>query len=66
IVTIGQYLRPSGSNLQVKKYYRPEEFERIKELAETFNFKAVASGIFVRSSYSGGIILDGILKKDKQ
>lgn len=66
IVTIGQYLRPSGSNLQVKKYYRPEEFERIKELAENFNFKAVASGIFVRSSYGGGIILDGILKKDKQ
>jgi len=66
IVTIGQYLRPSGSNLQVKKYYRPEEFESIKELAESFNFKAVASGIFVRSSYDAGIILDGILKKDKQ
>lgn len=65
IVTIGQYLRPSGSNLPVKKYYRPEEFESIKELAESFNFKAVTSGIFVRSSYGAGIILDGILNKNK-
>ena len=65
IVTIGQYLRPSGSNLPVKKYYRPEEFESIKELAESFNFKAVVSGIFVRSSYGAGIILDGILNKNK-
>lgn len=65
IVTIGQYLRPSESNLPVKKYYRPEEFESIKELAESFNFKAVASGIFVRSSYGAGIILDGILNKNK-
>jgi len=65
IVTIGQYLRPSESNLPVKKYYRPEEFENIKELAESFNFKAVASGIFVRSSYGAGIILDGILNKNK-
>ncbi|MQY74307.1 MAG: lipoyl synthase [Clostridia bacterium] len=65
IVTIGQYLRPSGLNLSVKKYYRPEEFESIKKLAESFNFKAVASGIFVRSSYGAGIILDGILNKNK-
>ncbi|MBM3702430.1 MAG: lipoyl synthase [Actinobacteria bacterium] len=65
IVTIGQYLRPSGLNIQVKKYYRPEEFESIKELAENFNFKAVISGIFVRSSYGAGIILDGILNKNK-
>ncbi len=65
IVTIGQYLRPSESNIPVKKYYRPEEFERIKELAESFNFKAVASGIFVRSSYGADIILEGVLNKNK-
>jgi len=65
IVTIGQYLRSSESNIPVKKYYRPEEFESIKELAESFNFKAVASGIFVRSSYGADIILEGVLNKNK-
>jgi lipoic acid synthetase len=63
IITIGQYLRPSRSNLPAKKYYRTEEFESIKELAESYNFKAVVSGIFIRSSYGAATILDEILKK---
>jgi len=63
IITIGQYLRPSRTNLPVKKYYRAEEFESIKELAESFNFKAVVSGIFIRSSYGAAAMLDGISKK---
>ncbi|HEY4695910.1 MAG TPA: lipoyl synthase [Candidatus Hydromicrobium sp.] len=63
IITIGQYLRPSQSNLPVKKYYRPEEFEGIRKLAESFNFKAVVSGIFIRSSYGAGVILDKILEE---
>lgn len=62
IVTIGQYLRPSISNIPVKKYYKPEEFESTKELAMSFGFKAVESGIFVRSSYRAGIVLEKILK----
>ncbi len=64
IVTIGQYLRPSNSNLPVQRYYRPEEFGKIKEMAESFNFKSVSSGIFVRSSYGANIILDKILKEE--
>jgi len=62
IVTVGQYLRPSQSNIPVKKYYKPEEFERIRELAISFGFKAVESGIFTRSSYDAGVLLDKILK----
>jgi lipoic acid synthetase len=62
IVTVGQYLRPTQSNIPVKKYYKPEEFERIKELAISFGFKAVESGIFTRSSYNAGALLDKILK----
>ena len=27
ILTIGQYLRPSGNNFEVSKYYSPQEFE---------------------------------------
>jgi len=64
IVTIGQYLRPSLSNIPVKKYYKPEEFESIRELAMSFGFKAVESGIFIRSSYGAGLVLDKILKEE--
>lgn len=51
ILTIGQYLRPSPGNVEVSKYYTPGEFEEFKGMAENFNFKAVVSGVFVRSSY---------------
>jgi len=51
IVTIGQYLCPGKENFPVKKYYSPEEFLEIEQIAHGFNFKFVVSGIFVRSSY---------------
>ncbi|AET33254.1 lipoyl synthase [Pyrobaculum ferrireducens] len=53
IVTIGQYLRPSGSprHLKPARYAAPEEFERLAEVARVMGFKAVASGPLVRSSY---------------
>lgn len=59
IVTIGQYLRPSPENVKVHKYYTPEEFKQLKALAEKFKFKAVASGIFVRSSYGAEAVMGG-------
>ncbi len=51
ILTIGQYLRPSGNNFKVSKYYSPQEFENIKNFAESLNFKYIVSGSYVRSSY---------------
>ena len=51
IVTIGQYLRPSLAHLPVARYYRPEEFERLKDVALTLGFGHVESGPLVRSSY---------------
>lgn len=62
IITIGQYLRPSDLNLPVKKYYSPREFVKIRKSAESFGFKAVISGIFVRSSYNTAATLDKIIK----
>jgi len=59
IITIGQYLRPSPANTPVQKYYTPQEFEEIKDIAKSFKFKAAASGVFVRSSHNA----DSILKK---
>jgi len=50
-ITIGQYLRPSFHHYPVKKYYSKTEFKELKNLALSLGFKAVESGIMVRSSY---------------
>ncbi len=52
IFTVGQYLRPSKTHLEVKEYYPPESFERMKAQGEAMGFLFVASGPFVRSSYN--------------
>ena len=51
IVTLGQYLRPSRKSLPVEKYYTPEEFEKLKDIAIGMGFDFVASAPMVRSSY---------------
>jgi lipoic acid synthetase len=51
LLTIGQYLAPSKNHYPVKKYYSPEEFERLAEIARHCRIKSVFSGPLVRSSY---------------
>ncbi len=51
ILTIGQYLSPSGGHYPVKKYVRPEVFRKYKKMAKAEGFQGVASSPFVRSSY---------------
>jgi lipoic acid synthetase len=53
LLTIGQYLKPSNTDrhLPVQRYYRPEEFEELAQIARELGFAGVASGPFVRSSY---------------
>ncbi len=53
ILTLGQYLRPSGSrhHLMVDKFIHPDDFKRYGEIAKEHGFLYVASGPFVRSSY---------------
>ncbi len=51
VLTVGQYLRPSKKHAEVVRYYRPEEFARLKELALEMGFGHVQSGALVRSSY---------------
>lgn len=53
IITIGQYLKPGMENVDVKKYYTPEEFNWYKEKAFEMGFKFVMSAPLVRSSYRG-------------
>ncbi len=51
ILTIGQYLRPSLAHLPMARYYTPDEFRRLKQIALDLGFGHVESGPLVRSSY---------------
>jgi lipoyl synthase len=53
-LTLGQYLRPSLDLLPVRKYWTPEEFDRLGEIARSLGFSQVRSGPLVRSSYHAG------------
>ncbi len=54
IVTVGQYIQPSKSNLEVKKYLTPEEFDNVKEEALKIGIKYPVAAPLVRSSYRAG------------
>jgi len=54
VVTLGQYLQPSGKHLAVAEYVRPEVFDELAERARELGFLYVASGPLVRSSYRAG------------
>ena len=58
IVTFGQYLQPSLRHLKSERYYRPEEFEALKNMAYKLGFDFVASGPMVRSSYKAADYLE--------
>ena len=51
MVTLGQYLPPSGSHLPLERYAPPEEFAHYREYGLKLGFRQVASGPLVRSSY---------------
>ena len=51
ILTIGQYLQPTKKHLKVEKYYHPDEFRELKEIALSKGFSHCESGPLVRSSY---------------
>ncbi len=51
ILTLGQYLQPSKKHLNVERYYHPDEFAELKEIALEKGFKHCESGPLVRSSY---------------
>ncbi len=51
ILTIGQYLQPTKKHLKLVKYWSPQEFEELKEIALAKGFSHCESGPLVRSSY---------------
>jgi lipoic acid synthetase len=50
-LTIGQYQQPNRDRWPVKKYYHPDEFSALKQIASRMGFRHVESGPRVRSSY---------------
>jgi lipoic acid synthetase len=51
ILTLGQYLRPSGNHIALDRYYTPDEFRHLYEVGMEMGFRHVESGPLVRSSY---------------
>ena len=51
ILTLGQYLRPSDSHIELDRYVTPEEFRELYLVGMQLGFKHVESGPLVRSSY---------------
>ncbi|MBS4195153.1 lipoyl synthase [Lederbergia citri] len=51
IMTIGQYLQPTKKHLMVERYYHPDEFAELKEIAMSKGFSHCEAGPLVRSSY---------------
>jgi len=51
ILTLGQYLKPDKLSLDVKRYYHPDDFARLKTDAEACGIRYVFSGPNVRSSF---------------
>ncbi len=51
LLTLGQYLQPSGRHHPVIRYVPPQEFEELARAGEKMGFKAVFSAPLVRSSF---------------
>ena len=51
VLTLGQYLRPKDTNIEVREFVSPEDFEDLRIEALALGFGHVAAGPFVRSSY---------------
>jgi len=54
-LTLGQYLRPSLAHLPVQRYWPPEDFDQLGQIARDLGFADVRSGPLVRSSYHAAL-----------
>ncbi|AIE61213.1 lipoyl synthase [Bacillus methanolicus MGA3] len=63
IMTIGQYLQPTRNHLRVVKYYHPDEFRELREIALSKGFSHCEAGPLVRSSYHADEQVNAAAKK---
>ncbi len=68
VVTLGQYLQPSRSHLEVSEYLHPDVFDTWRRVAEEeFGFLYCASGPMVRSSYRAGeLFVESVLREGQR
>ena len=65
VVTLGQYLQPSRSHLEVADYVHPDVFDTWGRVAEEeLGFLYCASGPMVRSSYRAGELFVEALRRE--
>ncbi len=57
-ISIGQYLKPHGGNLEVARFVTPEEFAELEAHGRALGFSFVMAGPLVRSSYHAEMLLD--------
>ncbi|MFG6467769.1 lipoyl synthase [Roseateles sp. BYS87W] len=55
MITIGQYLAPSGHHLPVRRYVTPDAFKQFEKEAYELGFTHAAVGAMVRSSYHADV-----------
>ena len=61
MLTIGQYLAPSGHHLPVRRYVHPDTFAMFEREAQAMGFQHAAVGALVRSSYHADQQASGVL-----
>lgn len=59
MLTIGQYLQPSGNHLKLERYVTPAEFDEFARIAKELGFSHAACGPLVRSSYHADLQAKG-------
>ena len=66
MLTIGQYLAPSGHHLPVRRYVHPDTFKMFEAEAYNMGFTHAAVGAMVRSSYHADQQAHGVLNVSVQ
>ncbi|MEZ5474444.1 MAG: lipoyl synthase [Steroidobacteraceae bacterium] len=59
ILTLGQYLRPTGNHLPVERFVTPAQFDAYRQQALALGFRECVAGPLVRSSYRAEQALAG-------
>ena len=61
LLTIGQYLQPSKTNIPVVRFVEPKKFSYFEKIAYELGFINANCGPFVRSSYHADLIEHALL-----
>ena len=61
-LTVGQYLQPTVKHHPLDRYYNPEEFKELKNIAKSKGFLMVSSSPLTRSSYHADEDFDKLKK----